>query len=138
MRKYLLASHGTFAEGLKNSLELILGPQRNVLCISAYVTEETDILKEALNIIHSLNPEDELIIFSDILGGSVNNNLISLVQDSGVHLVTGMNLPLVLNIISSDTEPNIKDIIKDSLQQSKEGMLYYNEIEQTSSKDEEF
>ena len=40
-RHYIFASHGTFANGLLNSVELILGKQPDIHTLCAYVVEES-------------------------------------------------------------------------------------------------
>ncbi len=39
-RHYIFASHGSFANGLLNSVELILGKQPDIHTLCAYVEEE--------------------------------------------------------------------------------------------------
>ncbi|SXW12711.1 PTS system protein [Klebsiella pneumoniae] len=50
-RHYIFASHGSFANGLLNSVELILGKQPDIHTLCAYVEEEVDLTQqvEALN-----------------------------------------------------------------------------------------
>ena len=40
MRKFLIATHGTFANGVKSSLDIIIGQTENVFLIQAYVEEK--------------------------------------------------------------------------------------------------
>ena len=38
-RHYILASHGTFSQGIYDSIRIILGEKKNVHIITAYVKE---------------------------------------------------------------------------------------------------
>ena len=39
MRKYVIATHGKMAEGIRSTLEIIVGPQENLTCINGYTEE---------------------------------------------------------------------------------------------------
>ena len=67
MRKFLIATHGTFAKGVKSSLDIIIGPMENVFLIEAYVNENKSIEDEVTAVLQNVKDEDELIIFSDLL-----------------------------------------------------------------------
>ncbi|EOJ9008832.1 PTS sugar transporter, partial [Klebsiella pneumoniae] len=45
-RHYIFASHGSFANGLLNSVELILGKQPDIHTLCAYVEEEADLTQQ--------------------------------------------------------------------------------------------
>jgi len=108
MIKILLVSHGKLAEGIKNTLEIIMGPQNHVSTISAYIddipfeSKLDDYMKTV-----DLN-SDKLIIISDIFGGSVNQKVMTKVDMTKVKLITGLNLPLLLEIAVL-SEDNITD-----------------------------
>ena len=50
MRRYVLASHGKMAEGIKTTLEIIIGPQEDLICVNAYTDECPDPLPESVMI----------------------------------------------------------------------------------------
>ena len=139
MRHYLLISHGTLAEGMKSSVELITGKQENLYFINAYIDGNTNIPQEVAKIIDQYIAQgDELLIFTDILGGSVNNAVTEFTQNPQIHIITGMNLPLVLNILLEDNGTIGADI-ESSLELAKENMCYYNKyIKNTVILDEDF
>lgn len=104
MRKFLLASHAYLAKGMKSSLELILGEQECVDVLCAYTDEQYDIKVEIEKKLTALQPEDELIVITDLFGGSVNNEFTSLLTntDKKIYLISGMNL-VIKNIEDSIT-----------------------------------
>lgn len=137
MRYYLLLSHGTLAEGMKSSVELITGQQKNLYFINAYTNEHSDLYNEVSTFIkQNISQNDELLIFTDILGGSVNNTITEFIQNPQIHIITGMNLPLILNILLEDNGDTHADI-EESLQLAKENMQYYNNMIQNSNKSDE-
>ena len=76
MRKILLASHACLAGGMKSSVEMVTGPQEHLSAVCAYTEETPDFKGYLETVIRALKAEDELVIVTDVLGGSVNNCLL--------------------------------------------------------------
>lgn len=142
MRKFLLASHANFAEGIYSSLKLIMGEQQNVGVLCAYTTEDFDLNKEISSTIENLNTEDELIVITDLFGGSVNNEFINYIRESEkkIFLVSGLNLALVISLLSRQFDKrNTRQIIEESINESRESICFCNKImEATQNLDEDF
>ena len=75
MRKLLFASHAYLAKGILSSLELIMGHQEQVDILCAYTEEPYDLRAEIQRRLDALGEQDELIVITDVFGGSVNNEL---------------------------------------------------------------
>ncbi len=139
MRYLLFASHGKLAEGILHSVEMITGKQENVWTISAYVDEEKDLHSQISDVINKLGKEDELIVVSDIFGGSVNNEFMNLLGDKRIHLIAGLNLPLVIELVSMrNMETDTLRLIKTALSNSKNSIKYCNLEIEIDTEDEEF
>ena len=135
MRKILLASHACLAGGMKSSVEMVTGPQEHLSAVCAY-TEETPGFKGYLEtVIRDLKAEDELVIVTDVLGGSVNNEASQFKNLANVHVIAGMNLALVLSLVIS-TEPDTSRLIEESIHAAKEQMMYMNR--EHSGEEEDF
>ena len=98
MRRFILASHAYMSKGIKTSLELILGKQDNLSVYCAYAEGEPFFKPLVIQEVED-HPEDEFVIMTDLLGGSVNNELLELTTKGNVHLVTGTNLILAMSIL---------------------------------------
>lgn len=95
----LLMSHGTFAHSAMKSAELIIGQQENYETVGIDVVDDVDALeKEMLEKVESLDKSNGLIILTDIIGGTPTNLASRLLQNSTTILVSGLNLPLVLDV----------------------------------------
>ena len=94
--KILIASHGTLAKGMKCSLELIMGKQEEVKTFCAYLDGETSIEARVKEFMENIKEGEEWVIVTDLLGGSVNNEFMKYIHRPDVHLLTGMNLALLL------------------------------------------
>ena len=135
MRKILLASHACLAGGMKSSVEMVTGPQEHLSAICAYTEETPDFKGYLETVIRDLKAEDELVIGTDVLGGSVNNEASQFKNLANVHVIAGMNLALVLSLVIS-TEPDTSRLIEESIHAAKEQMVYMNR--EHSGEEEDF
>ena len=79
MRKFLIATHGTLASGIQNALRIITGEIDRVTVIDAFAGPENP--ADQIQIyFDQLNDQDEVIILTDLPGGSVNQMLIQYVK----------------------------------------------------------
>lgn len=125
-RRIVIASHGLLARGLKNSLEIICGEQRQVETLCAYLEEDFDLAMEVQEIIDS-NKNNELIVLTDILGGSVNNEFFKYIEHDRYHLITGINLSLVIELtVQLNSMKSVQESIELLLESNKESVRYFN------------
>ena len=128
MRNFLIATHGAFAQGIKSSLDIILGPMENVFIIQAYLEENKTIEEELDKVLASSGDMDEWVIFSDLLGGSITNQVLRHGLGKKAHIITGFNLPLLIEILLADTEGSLPEIIETAISQAKEQIVYVNKL----------
>jgi fructoselysine and glucoselysine-specific PTS system IIA component len=119
MATIILASHGEFAQGLKQTATMIIGDSVPIHALSAFRDEDESILVQIKNFLATIDIE-ETYILTDILGGSVNNDMLTIIKEyEGLQLITGMNLPLVISIATYNGkigESELEKLIKESQQ----------------------
>lgn len=113
MRSIVLASHGRLAAGMKDSLEMIAGPQPDVEVLCAYTEEQPDAKSWLEERVSRLAEGDELVIVTDLLGGSVCNEASEFRNRPGVRVLAGMSLGLVLSIVLGDGP--VDEVVGDAL-----------------------
>lgn len=128
MRKFLIATHGAFANGVKSSLEIIIGETENLFLIGAYLDQNVSVEDELKPILDSLSDDDELIIFTDLLGGSVNNIMLREALRKNVHILSGFNLPLLIEVILSDNDTPVAEVIESAIENAKAQLAYVNKL----------
>ena len=72
MRRYIIASHHLMAHGLADTLRFLTS-REDIIDISAYI-DDSDLETMIRTAFESFDPEDEVVIMTDMLGGSVNQH----------------------------------------------------------------
>lgn len=115
MRRFLIATHTHLAQGFNEVVELLSGEHENVSVLNLYVDGNDDAEALLTAEIDSVDPHDELVICTDIMGGSVNNECLKLVQRRpNVFLLANTNLPLLLQLLflpEGDTTEQIRGVV---------------------------
>lgn len=124
--KYICASHGCMASGVKNTIEMFLGEQNNIYAIDAY-TERHDFVQEFLKLVSSFKIQERIIVFTDVFSGSVNQTIIRYLNDYDMIVITGFNLPLIMEIIMRQEDLDNEEINK-IIKQAKEQIIYVNPL----------
>ena len=133
MRHVIIASHHRFAEGLADTLEFIGGVE-NMRAVCAYV-DETPLEEQVAAAFASVAPEDEVLVLTDILHGSVNQAFAPYIRDR-VFLVAGVNVALCLELALS-AEPLSTEIISAALEQARSAMVLVNTYAAEVGEDDE-
>lgn len=130
MKGIVLASHGHLAEGMLDTLKIFSdnAPQVEALCLLAGddVTGFVDRLKAAVD---KVDTGDGVVVFCDLLFGSPCNCSAKLLNDpqyaDRVTVITGMNLPMVMEYESSRAFGKDLDEL---LEDGKSGIVNFNQM----------
>lgn len=133
MRHVIIASHHRFAEGLADTLEFIGGVE-NMRAVCAYV-DETPLEEQVAAAFASVAPDDEVLVLTDILQGSVNQAFAPYISGR-VFLVAGVNVALCLELALS-AEPLSTEIISAALEQARAAMVLVNTYAAEVGEDDE-
>ncbi len=97
MLRILIASHAHFASGIKSAAELLLGPNDRITTYDAYV-DQSSIKDKFDEYFQTVDKDDQVLLLSDVLGGSVNQMMFRYLDRPNTTLITGINLSLVLEL----------------------------------------
>ena len=101
-KKILVASHGKFAGGLQSSIDILTGQGSSLQVINAYL-DDSDYTDQIQAFVDGLQADDQGLVFTDLLGGSVNQRVVNMVMRSGkqeqVFIVSNVNLGTVLSLL---------------------------------------
>lgn len=141
MTGILIATHGGFAEGLLNAVELLAGKQQHVtaigLCHGDGISEfEERIQKEY----EALDEGDGVLVFVDIYGGSPSNAVLKLMaKKPQMQAIAGVNMAMLIEAITTRDTKSLEDLCRDSFQAGSDFQILLHEKfkELCAVKDEE-
>ena len=139
MRQFIVASHAHFASGIVESIGLLSGERENVHALSMYVDGNEDLVKEAATILDGFAADDEVVVCTDLFGGSVNNEFTKIVQTRpNTYLIANMNLPLLIQLLFSDQEAPADQVIREILAADDTRVKFVNDLLTDTDDEEEF
>jgi PTS system N-acetylgalactosamine-specific IIA component len=126
MKYVVLVSHGEFAPGLHKAVNMLAGEEReDVLSTSLTNGMGADEFAEKVkSVLSVVGPEDEIILFADIVGGSplatTANVLMEMDLLGRTRMIGGMNLPLLLTCVLSKDDEETAELIDELIEGAKE------------------
>ena len=127
MVNFIIASHGKLAEGFLSALEILMGKREDIDVVSAYLDEEP-LEAKTKSIFSKYAPEDTVIVFTDMYGGSVNRHFAQMaLEKDNVHVISGVNLGLMLEVIMQMEEGFDKAQLLEIIDRSRSLLCYVND-----------
>ena len=139
MRQFIIASHAHFAAGINESVSLLSGERGNIRTLSMYVDGNNDLAAAAAKMLDETPEGDDLVVCTDLFGGSVNNEFTSIVQRRpNTYLVTNMNLPLLIQLLFAEEGRDIAEVIREICAADDTRVKFVNDLIEDTGDDEEF
>ena len=113
----LVITHQRLAEELIATAELIVGKIENCVGLSLDPDLPVDDLRRQIDeAMDRVNDGDGVIVLTDMFGGTPSNLSLSFLNEEGIEVVTGVNLPMLLKLAQSREGHKVDElarIIKD-------------------------
>lgn len=116
MLKIFLSSHGSMASGVKSSLGILMGDCSNLTVFDAYL-DGTSVQEHLDAFYQTVGSEDEVLLCSDLYGGSVNQAMFTYLDHPNTRLVAGVNMSFMMNVLSEEegvSDERLNEIIEES------------------------
>ena len=104
--KYIIATHGKMASGIKNTIEMLTGKKEDIYALDAYV-ETQELRKEFEKLLATCDGEG-IYVFTDIVSGSVN-------------------LPLIMELVFRNENLSDEEIMS-IVEEAKDQIIYMNKM----------
>lgn len=118
----ILASHGGMAKGMLESAQMIMGELEQVQALALNPQDDplslAEKMKEAAK---AVDTGDGVILLVDLMGGSPSNASAYLAKD-GVPVITGMSLPMLLELLGMRFEFS-ESLIEHVMEAGKSGIM---------------
>lgn len=124
----LLVSHGKMAEGIKDSVEMIVGEAKQFETLALIPGQDIEELKaNILNKSKQLNSGDGVLILVDLYGASPYNASMACVpewqkQGIDVRVISGMNLPMTITAVCNREFSSLVDLTDESIEAGQQNI----------------
>lgn len=127
MSQFIIATHSYLADGYKNSINFFNGATNNVHFINAYVDDQKNFVEELNGLLEKFKT-DQIVILTDMPGGSVNKEAVNLIKDYDCKVVSGINLSLVLELIMNPDDKLSDEAIRLAVNEARKQIIYVNDL----------
>ncbi|MDD3184490.1 MAG: PTS sugar transporter subunit IIA [Anaerostipes sp.] len=137
--KVIAVSHGSFSKGLVDSVQMLVGEQENLVAYGLFPEQTVQTLTEQLEEEVKNTPEGEEILFlTDLFHGSPFNAVVSLMKNYHFHHVTGINIPLAVEIMMGRyADKTAEEICEGLLETAPDTFKYVNALFNDDDEEEE-
>lgn len=126
----VIATHGTFSDGLKDSAEVIMGAVNNIETVNLAAGEDVQDLGAKLQeAVHTVDKGNGVIILVDLVSASpYNQSVLAISQleeelQESVYVIGGVNLPMLLETINHQMlNTPVEEIAEQVIKQGSEGL----------------
>jgi len=109
----LIISHGRLAEALISSAQALVGNLRRITGVSIWPKDKKGEIKDRIQKkIEEMDDGDGVVVLTDIPGGTSANLGLSLMERRKAELVTGVNIPMLLTLLSYREGKSLEELGK--------------------------
>ena len=120
----VLVTHGRLAAEFRAALEHVVGPQEGIEAISIGPDDDMEVRRaEIVKTVERVDSGNGVILLTDMFGGTPSNLAISVMEDIQVEVLSGMNLPMLIKLVSIRDGASLEDAVA---QAQEAGRKYIN------------
>jgi PTS system mannose-specific IIA component len=130
----VVVTHGKLGEGFLDAMYLIAGPQKGIEKVALMEEDSIELLRDRmLEAVKKVDDGSGVLVFVDMFGASPSNAAAYLVNEN-VEVVTGVNLPMLLEIINLRDSMSLNELALTAMNAGNESIKNLTEIVRNSLK----
>lgn len=111
----VIVSHENIAKEFLKVLEHIVGKQDRVFAVSIFPDDDMEKKRnQILELVKKAETGNGVIVLTDMFGGTPSNLALSVMKDEKIEVVAGVNLPMLIKMMSLRKKLTLKEVIKKS------------------------
>jgi len=122
----VVATHGKLAEELIRTAETVVGEIEQIVPVSIVATSP-DVRTELKAAIQRVDQGQGVLLLTDIFGGSPTNLCLSFLTERQVEVVTGVNLPMLLQLPGARMKGNIVEVAQKLVEAGQKSVAHASE-----------
>lgn len=124
----VLVAHAGLASALKASAEMIVGPIEACAVVEVAPDESADNIMARVVAAVGTGLPDGTIIMTDLFGGTPSNMAMSFLKDGFVEVVTGVNLPMLMEFCSKRERLAVAQLAVELQRCGRDGIIVAGEL----------
>lgn len=120
----VLVTHGRLADELLGALVHVVGPQEQVAAVC--IEPDDDMEQRRRDILTAIAVADSgsgAVLLTDMFGGTPSNLAISVMNETGVEVIAGVNLPMMIHLAQVRKSKTLADAVREA---QEAGRKYIN------------
>ncbi len=119
----VLVTHAGLARELLTAAEMIMGKIEQVEAVCIKPDDQVEGIRDAIAGAIKNVAGSEVIIMTDMFGGTPSNMSLSFLEDNRVEVVTGVNLPMVIKFVSDRKKFPVAELAERLMVSGRESIL---------------
>jgi len=125
----VVVTHGNLAKDLIDVSEMIVGTSCNAIAVTIQPEEGiSEIAKKVDGAVRAADKGRGVMILTDLFGGTPSNVSLSFLQESKVEVLSGVNLPMIIKIITHCENCDLKELARLGKTAGKKNISLASEI----------
>ena len=110
----MIVTHGGLAQELRAAAETIVGCQDRFRVVTLDWSDSfEEARRKTVEVLDEIDPQSEILILTDMYGGTPYNVAASLAEAGRIEVLTGVNLPMVVRLGCPDAqEKNVTELVE--------------------------
>lgn len=123
--RIVLASHGEQSKGMLNTVQMLLGPQENIVAYCLYPEQDVSSLTAQLRAEVEQYGAENIIFMTELMHGSPFNAVVSLTREYDLYHITGTNLVTLMTVIMERDTQDItaQEICDEALETARDSIV---------------
>jgi PTS system mannose-specific IIA component len=121
----VVATHGEFGKELVATLQMILGESEGIKPLALLSSESLESFKSKMDeTLKKVDPKNHgALVLVDMIGGTPFNVALLAAQTHKLQIVTGVNLPMLIKVATSQDEKNLENLALETQKVTREGIM---------------
>jgi PTS system mannose-specific IIA component len=125
----VIVTHGHLASEFIAAAEMIVGPIPHVTPASIDWHDDIDVARQELErAIARVSQGRGVLLLTDMFGGAPTDIASMFLGDSGIEVVTGVNLPMILKLAEQTPEVSLTEVAQRIRDSGKDGIYLASEL----------
>lgn len=125
----LVATHGGFADGIIDAIELVAGKQQKLLGLGLRHEDSIEVFEESMmSKIKELDDGDGVLVLVDIQGGSPSNTVLKCMRsEHKIKALTATNMPMLVELVLMREMLSLDELCDMCMATGKKGPVLLND-----------